>query len=79
MKTQYRTPVGWEVVKLNDYFERIGMDTFKAYHGMDDMIQWCKRNIAEDSWWQDGVTIFSFRFAFKDQIDVTAFKLRFGI
>jgi hypothetical protein len=45
----------------------------------ENILPWLLENLDQDDWTRDGVTNYSYRFAFKHEADAVAFKLRFGL
>jgi len=71
---------GWTVVRFADYFEKNGIESDEAYKLMKGEYKtWLTENVDKENWEFGGVTKFSYRIQFRNEIDALAFKLRFGI
>ncbi len=76
---QYNTP-GWEVVRLAKVFKDLEWDTEQALDYIKEtLIPWCTENVPFDAWSRSGVTVWSYRFLFRDPQDALAFRLTFGL
>ena len=69
----------WKVVRLIDYFERLDISTPDTRDDIIRMVHWCQNNLDDSAWEQNGVTMYSYRFQFRNSQDALAFKLRFGV
>lgn len=74
----YKNP-DWTVIRLNEYFERMELESNEARSIIVEMGEWCSANLSHFTWERNGVTKHSFRFQFRFTQDALAFKLRFGV